>query len=187
MGRSENRRRQFFIKKEFQGKFILLYALATGSIAGLVAFLFYRNGQRVLIENLYRSHFKAESSGEMLSDLLLKTNVFAVIAIIVVVIVLSFIVFRRLNVHFFRMEKRLDAMARGDFHTPPQPASHFNEISQLIDLVQTVQRHYGERFQDLAQVLDEIERACRGEGEPERLRAAKEKLRIILAQVSLPE
>lgn len=187
MGGTNSRRRQFFVKKEFQGKFILLYALTITTLSGIVAFRFHQGAQEALSRHFYRSHLRIERSGEALSSLLLQTNVFAVIAIFLLVIILSFIVFRRLNVHFYRIEQRLDAMSSGDFTLEPQPASHFSGISQVIDLVQTLQKDYGERKRTLSLALDEIDRGCRGHVHAERLRSGNERLRKLLEELALPE
>lgn len=187
MGRANSRRRQFFVKKEFQGKFILLYALTITALSGIVAFRFYRGAQEALSRHFYRSHLRIERSGEALSSLLVETNIFAVIGIFMLVIILSFIIFRRLNVHFFRIEQRLDAMADGDFTVEPQPASHFSGISQVIGLVQTLQKDYGERLHTLALALNEIDGCCRGHVDMERLRDGNENLRHLLKEIALPE
>lgn len=187
MGRTQNRRRQFFVKKEFQGKFILIYALTIIALSGVVALRFHRGAKETLAGYLYRSHIQIERSGEALSGLLLETNVFAACAIFLLVIVLSFIVFRRLNVHFSRIERRLDAMAGGDFACAHQPASHFSGIAQIIDQVQALQAEYGGRLRDLDLALDEIEAGCRGCGDLERLRKGNERLRQLVENVCLPE
>lgn len=187
MARPVSRRRQFFIKKEFQGKFILLYAVVIISLAGLIAFQLYRSGQNVLDQNLYISHVKIESTGDILFGLLLETNILAAFGIVLIVIILSFVVFSRLNTHFFRMEERLDAMAGGDFTTPSQPPSRFHEISRLISMVQGAQDDYRQRFGDIAEALNEIETGCGSLGDSASLERGKEKLRKILDKITLPE
>jgi len=187
MAQAASRRRQFFIKKEFQGKFILLYAMVIICLAGLITFQLFRSGQDVLTRNLYVSHLKVQSTGEILFGLLLKTNVFALLGIVLVVIILSFIVFSRLNAHFFRMEQRLEAMTQGDFSFSPQPASHFNEISRLISMVQSAQSDYRQRFEGMAAALERIEGGCHGKGDPALLGEGNDLLRKVLAGISLPE
>jgi methyl-accepting chemotaxis protein len=187
MARAASRRRQFFVKKEFQGKFILLYAVVIIGLAGFITFMLFQNGQDVLTRNLYVSHLKVQSTGEILFGLLFKTNVFALLAIVLLVIVLSFIVFSRLNAHFFHMEQRLEAMAQGDFTSLPQPASHFNEISRLISMVQSAQTDYRQRFEGIAEALETIEGFCHGQGDPGLLIEGNEKLKMVLNGISLPD
>lgn len=182
-----HRRRQFFIKKEFQGKFILLYALLIISLAVLTSYGLLLSIQEALECQLYSSHLKVERSGDLLQGILLRTNIAVILAMVVLVVILSLYIFSRLNTHFFRMEQRIDAMSRGDFTSAAQPPSRFNEISRLISLVEQTQHDYRQRFEDIAGALEEIEEALAAGGDREQLQAGRAKLDKLLQEVVLPE
>lgn len=182
-----HRRRQFFIKKEFQGKFILLYAFLIISLAILTSYGLFLSIQKTLESQLYSSHLKIERSGDLLQGILLKTNVAAIFAIIVLVVVLSLYIFRRLNTHFFLMEQRIDAMSRGDFTLDMQAPSRFNEISRLISLIEQTQHDYRQRFDAIAATLDDIDEALNNGADPEQLQAGRARLSKLLQEVALPE
>lgn len=182
-----HRRRQFFIKKEFQGKFILLYAFLIISLAILTSYGLFLSLRKTLESQLYSSHLKVERSGDLLQGILLKTNVAAVFAIVVLVVILSLYIFKRLNTHFFHMEQRIDAMSQGDFTMSAQPSSRFNEISRLISLLEQTQHDYRQRFDAIAETLNEIEEALQTGADPEQLQAVRARLGKLLQEVALPE
>lgn len=183
----KNLRRQFFIKREFQSKFILLYAGAIVFLAGLVTVLLYRNVRTELERHLYSSHLKIGSTGEILSGHLLTVNILALCAIVSVVMAVSLVIFSRLNRHFSRLGSAIDAFGRGDFAPRPLPPSHIQEITLLMNLTERTREDYRSRFEALTVALDELERACQCPVEPQRLQACAEKLRAVLRQVDCPE
>ena len=181
------RRRQFFIKKEFQGKFILLYTLCVIGPAGLAVLALYLNARQVLEKYLFSSHLRISNTGEIFQDLLIKSNLISSALIVVLVTLLSLYIFRRLNKHFYRMEERIDAMARGDFSFQPQLPSRFNEISTLIELSEETRQIYRERFREQSQLLDKLDEKLVSGATTAELRELAEKLAIHLSQVSPAE
>lgn len=184
----KNLRRQFFIKKEFQGKFILLYAGAIIFPAGVVTALLYHYVKAELERHLYSSHLKIGHTGEILSSHLLAVNVMAIFAIVILVMAVSLIVFSRLNRHFLRLENALHAMSRGDFNPRLLPPSRIQEITLLINMTEKTREDYGSRFAALAAVLDELERACLAQApiERQKLRECADKLGVVLSGIELP-
>lgn len=181
-----NRRRQFFIKKEFQGKFILLYAMIIICLAMLTAYCLYLSIQKTLEIGLYSSHLKVDRSGDLLLGILSRTNIFAILAIVILVMLLSLYVFKRLNTHFFRMECRIDAMSQGDFTSPTQSQSRFNEISRLISLIDETGNDYRKRYEDIRDALHSIEETLNAGGDSEKLKAGRSKIHALLQEVTLP-
>lgn len=185
--RPSNRRRQFFIKKEFQGKFVLLYATAVFALATGAALFFWRSARQAIDQQLYSSHIKVARSGDLIRGLLFEVNLVCAAAVILLVTGLSLYIFYRLNQHFSALEERFSAMGRGDFSLPRQDGSRFNEISALIELAETVRDDYRQRYADIAQTLDEIEGALAEPHPLAGLRQAQVRLDAALAQVNLPE
>lgn len=181
------RRRQFFIKKEFQGKFVLFYAVSVVSLAGIATLVFARYAGLTIDRHIYSSHIKIARSGELIRGILFEANLACATAVILLVIGLSLYIFHRLNCHFWAMEERFTAMARGDFSLPRQPGSRFNEISELIDLSEEVRTDYRQRYIEIGEVLGEIEEALACPDPAAGLRDARTRLDALLAQVRLTE
>lgn len=159
------RRKQFFIKKEFQGKFILFFALSVVVPASLSVAVLYSQARLELEKHFFSSHLKITNTGEIFRDLLIRINLFSAALIIILVILLSLYIFHRLNIHFQRMEMRFEAMGQGDFSPSPQPPSRFNEISTLINLAEHTRENYRQRFQKIDDLLLCLEESLQGEGE----------------------
>jgi len=183
----DSRRRQFFIKKEFQGKFILLFALCVIAPAGLSVTALYVQARMALEKYLFSSHLKITHTGEIFSGLLIKTNLIGSALMIVLVMLLSLYIFRRLNTHFSRMEARLDAMGRGDFSPLPQLPSRFNEVSTLINLSEQTRQNYRERFREIEALLNKLEEKLSAGAATAELREISKELAGHLQRVSLPE
>ena len=181
------RRRQFFIKKEFQGKFILFYALCVIGPAGLAVIALYVQSRLALEKYLFSSHLKITHTGEIFSGLIIKTNLVSSAFMIVLVMLLSLYIFRRLNLHFFRMETRFDAMGRGDFSPLPQLASRFNEVSNLIKLSEQTRQNYHGRFREIETLLNRLEDSLTAGAATAELREISKELAVHLQRVSLPE
>ena len=178
---------QFFVKKDVRKKFFLLYALCVIGPAGLAVLALYVTARRELERVLFSSHLKITDSGEIFQGLLVKTNLISLVLIVVLVILLSLYVFRRLNIHFQRMEERFDAMGRGDFSLPAQPRSRFNEISSLIELSEQTRQDYRQRFAELDLLLGKLDDRLAAEAPAAELRDVADKLAGQLRRVNLPE
>jgi hypothetical protein len=183
----DSRRRQFFIRKEFQGKFILLYALCAIGPAGLAVTALYAQARMALEKYLFSSHLKITHTGEIFSGLLIRTNLISSALVIVLVMLLSLYIFRRLNTHFFRMEARFDAMGRGDFSPLPQLPSRFKEVSTLIHHSEQTRQKYRERFREIELLLNKLEKSLTAGAATAELRQLSKELAGHLQLVSLPE
>lgn len=181
------RRRQFFIKKEFQGKFILLFALCVLGPAGVAVAALYVQASWALEKYLFSSHLKITDTGEIFSGLLIRTNLVSAAFMIALVMLLSLYIFHRLNTHFSRMEERFDAMGRGDFSPLPQLPSRFNEVSTLIDLAEQTRQNYRERFREIEALLNELEKKLTAGAATAELRELAKALAVHLHGISLPQ
>jgi len=183
----DRRRRQFFIKKEFQGKFILLFALCVIGPVSLAVTALYVQARTELERYFFSSHLKITNTGEIFSGLLIKTNLISSALMVVLVMLLTLYIFHRLNTHFFRMEARFDAIGRGDFSLLPQPPSRFNEVSTLINLSEQTRQNYRERFRQIEVLLSKLEDSLTAGAGTAELRQISKELAVHLQRVSLPE
>lgn len=181
------RRRQFFIKKEFQGKFVLLFALCVIGPVGLAVIALYVQSHRALEKYLFSSHLKITNTGEIFKGLIISTNLISSVLVIILVVLFSLYIFHRLNRHFSQMEERFDAMGRGDFSPLPQLTSRFNEVSDLILLSEETRQNYHKRFQDIAILLHKLEGKISSGAATTELRELSEELTAHLQRVKLPE
>jgi hypothetical protein len=176
---------QFFVKKDVRKKFILLYALCVIGPAGLAVLALYVTAGRELERILFSTHLKITDSSEIFQGLMIKTNLICLVVIVMLVMLLSLYVFRRLNIHFQRMEERFAAMGRGDFSLPAQPPSRFNEIASLIELSEQTRQDYRQRFTELDFLLDQLDNRLATEEPAAELHGLAEKLAVHLRQVNL--
>jgi len=181
------RRRKFFIKKEFQGKFILAYGLTLVGLAALVTWILSIKISTTIENHIYSSHLRVTRTGDFMLGLLVETNAYAIFAILGLVILISVVIVNRLNLHFFRMGETLREMSLGHFMQPPQSPSQFHEITQLINLIEDLKVHYREKFDSLNDILKSIETTARAQADPVSLMQERDRLTQLLGQVYLPD
>ncbi len=187
MGRPSLRRRKFFIKKEFQGKFIALYSVGVVLLAGVTTLVLNSWLHKVIDTQLYSSHMKVQRTGELFLTPLIQTNLYAMLAVSLLILIFSIVVFKRLNNHFSRMDQAFNAMAEGDYSSYDPPASHFEEINELIDMVRLTQDEYGQRYSELAALVEEIESTIAAGCSPKELRSLHQQLEAAITRIQLPE
>lgn len=187
MGRPSFRRRKFFIKKEFQGKFIALYTIGVIALAGVTTLVLNSWLHDIVDEQLYSSHMKIQRTGELFLTPLIQTNLYAMMAISLVILFCSVVVFKRLNRHFMHMDEAFNAMTRGDYTSYAPPASHFEEINEIIDMVSKTQDVYAERTQELKGLMGEIKQSVDAGCPEAELKSLHEKLSAITGRMQLPD
>src|SRR3989337_3318721 len=108
------RRRNYFIKKGLQSKFIFGFSL-TVVVGFLVswAFVYYTIDKR-LSEELYRSHIKIETTGEIISGVLLKINLIAVPFLILSAIAVGVFIVRNITGPLRDFKEALEDFGRAE-------------------------------------------------------------------------
>jgi methyl-accepting chemotaxis protein len=187
MGRPSFRRRKFFIKKEFQGKFIAIYAIGVFILSGATTLILNSWLHKIVDEQLYSSHMKVQRTGELFLAPLIQTNLYAMLAVSLLILIFSVVVFKRLNNHFLRMDRAFKAMAEGDYQSYDPPGSRFEEINAMVDLVRSAQDDYSSLTNDLAKVTKEIDAAVKAGCSAEKMKQLHERLALMVNQVQLPE
>lgn len=187
MGRPSLRRRKFFIKKEFQGKFIAVYTVGVIALAGVTTLVLNSWLHQVVDEQLYSSHMKVQRTGELFLAPLIQTNLYAMLAISLLILIFSVIVFKRLNRHFRRMDGAFEAMAAGNYASYDPQASHFEEINEMIDMVRQAQDLYGEKTAELKRLVADIEASAEDGYPAEKIKALHDRLAASIEGLQLPE
>lgn len=179
-------KRQYLIKKQFQWKFILLYALSVLGIVGLATYVLYLQIDTAVEKHLYSTHIKINQVGDFLVELLFEVNFYTISAVFIVVLVVSLIVFRGINRNFSRMEETLVAMGSGNYSTPYIAGRSFTEIGNLASLLEQARVINRNRFEQINAALDALEQGSVPPGDPALLQAGKDRLDKLLDEISLP-
>lgn len=178
--------RQFFIKKSFQAKFILLYSLSVVGIVGLVTFFLYRQIAQAVETHLYSTHVKIARVGDFLRDLLFDANFIVILAIISTVLMLSLVVFRRINRNFEQIDQSIMAMSSADFSGSIVPSGTFFKIGRLSEIIEDVRGGYAERFELLDKALMDLDHGCES-GNAALLKSGQCRLEAALSEITIVE
>lgn len=184
MARPSYFNRQFFIKKKFQRKFILLYSLSASVIIGVATYFLYLQINTTVEKHLYSTHIKINRVGDFLVDLLFTANFYTIFAIVTVVLVVSLVLFRGINHNFSRMEETLSALSVGNYAVPYAAGGSFTEIGNLASLIEQARTANQSRSEQIKSALDMLEESV-AQGDPTLLKEGKGQLDKILNEITL--
>lgn len=185
MARPSFFRRKIYIKKQFQGRFVLLYTLFVSIVVGLGMGVLYWQIGKAVEQHLYSTHLRIERVGDFLADLMFNTNFIISIGIILVVLALSLIIFRRINHNFSKMDLAIQAMAQGDFTHPFVCDKCFLEAGELRAILERTRIEHLYRFQLLQGALNDLEGVVMTAADQTAVLRGKEKLALLLENISL--
>jgi methyl-accepting chemotaxis protein len=130
-----NRRRNYFINKDFQGRFILRFVLTTTlwAVAAITFFAYF--GKKRLQEALYTTHLKASSPGELL---LSSAATAYALALVLFVVLLAYAVYslrKKLSAPLYMLGKDMARIADGDLVTEVslRDEDEFQELASDVD------------------------------------------------------
>ena len=187
MGRPSFRRRKYFIKKEFQGKFIALYTLGIVALAGGTTLVLNAWLHRIVDEQIYSSHMRVQRTGELFLSPLIQTNFYAILAVGLLVLIFSLVVFKRLNRHFSHLDRAFHQMAAGDYGDYEPIYSLSEELNTLIDMVGEAQERYQGRLDELQKIRAEVDKLIETGCPTEEVAALHARLSAAIKQIQLPE
>ena len=158
------RRRNYFINKDFQGRFVFMFVLLA-SIGGVMAVgLFNYLAQKRLDVIMYSIHIPAKRINELLSSDMLYANLFSFF------LVLFFLVFaiNRLSISIagplYRIKKDLKEIAKGDlsFNITLRYKDEFKDFaSEINSMIENLREYFSQTNNDI-EIIDryvrEIER-----------------------------
>lgn len=155
------KRRNFFIKKRLQSKFIFGFSLTV--VVGFLAswaFVYYTIDKR-LSEELYRSHIKIETTGEIISGILLKINLIAIPLLILSAIAVGVFIVRNVTGPLRNFKEALENFGRADLtpktlkNIPPELSMSYNT---MIDNFSKTLRSIKRKGDELEKIIEELER-----------------------------
>lgn len=182
MARPSFFKRKFLIRKQFQGRFILIYSLATSGIVGLGTYFLFFQIRAAVEQHLYSTHINIDRVGDFLVNLLFNVNFYIILIVVVAILILSLIIFRRINNNFSKMEETIQAMAEGDFTKPFSCDGCFMEAGYLTSILEQARTNSLTRFEQLNDALTDLEQ---GAADQKLLQNGKDKLNKLLENISL--
>lgn len=153
-GDMDYRRRNYFIKKGLQSRFIFGFSVTVvlGFLASW-AFVYYTVDKR-LSEALYRSHIKIETTGEIISDILLKINLIAVPLLILSAIAVGVFIARNVTGPLRDFKEALEDFGRAELI----PKTFKDIPDELSMLYNTMINNFSKVFKSARGKTDELER-----------------------------
>ena len=110
----ENRRKNYFIKKEFQAKFILKFCalvMLTAVISSVLIYLFLSHSVITVFEN---SKITIKTSTEFIMPGLMLSSLISVILVSLATVIIVLFISHRIAGPLYRLENSLEKMGEGD-------------------------------------------------------------------------
>ncbi|MEK6655838.1 MAG: HAMP domain-containing protein [Nitrospirota bacterium] len=108
------RRRNYFIKKGFQARFILRFILVIFLGIMVSSGIVYYLTSKKIEEAYYRSHIKIASTGEIVYPILFTVNIITVGIIIVITIIITLLISHKIAGPLYRIEKSIHEIGEGN-------------------------------------------------------------------------
>ncbi|MBI4681054.1 MAG: methyl-accepting chemotaxis protein [Nitrospirae bacterium] len=159
------RRRNYFIKKRLQSRFIFGFSLIV--VLGFLAswlFVYYTVDKR-LSEELYRSHIKIETTEEIISGVLLKINLIAIPLLILSAVAVGEFIIDKVTGPIRNFKEALEDFGRADLtpktlkDIPPELSMLYNT---MVDNFSKTLRSIKRKEDELEKIIEELERIAGG-------------------------
>lgn len=132
ISRPRNRRRKYFIKKEFQTRFISRFCLPVIFTALIAAIVIYRFSGQSVVTVFENSRLMIKPGTEFIMPGLILSTLISIILVGIATMVIMFFASHRIAGPLYKVEKSLERMANGDLSFD----IHFrrrDEVKKLAD------------------------------------------------------
>ena len=132
-----NRRRNYFINKDFQSRFILRFVLTTTfwAVAAITLFAYFA-GKR-LHDALYTSHLKISSPGELLLSSAVGAQAISLVLFVVLLAYAIYTLRKKLSIPLYMLRKDIARIAGGDLATGVslRAEDEFQDLASAMDVM----------------------------------------------------
>lgn len=156
------KRRNYFIKKGLQSRFIFGFTLKV--VLGFLAswlFVYYTVDKR-LSEALYRSHIAIGSTGEIIGDILLKVNLFAVPLLLLSAVAVGTFLVRNVTGPLRHFKEAMEDFGKADLtkktlkDNPPELSMSYNAMVENFSKALRSVKGKGDELEKLIEELGRI-------------------------------
>ena len=168
-----HRRKQHFIKKGYQTRFILKFCLLVLVGAVISSVLLYWLAQGSLTSTYENSRLAVRSTSTAILPAVIWTNLITLGLVAVATVFVVLYVSHKIAGPLFRFEKELSEIAEGDL-TKVIHLRRRDEVTEMADSLNRMTASLRERLKELQGELDEAARIAEEENASERLRGKLE-------------
>lgn len=173
------RRRHYFVKKDYQARFILRFCLIAlaGALASTGLLLIFSQG--TLTSSFQHSRLLVQTTSFAIMPAVIYTNAITLALILLATIVVVLFLSHKIAGPMFRFEKELQAIGQGDLSRRVR----LREKDQFTDMAESLNgmtAGLGQRVRESREDLERIVAQARQTGASEPLLAALEELRAAM-------
>ncbi len=155
-GKRPWRRRNYFIKKGFQSRFVARFLILGAAGFAAAGYFSYRSVGRRAEDVFYMSHIRVASTSDLVVPALLKVNFWIILLVLAAVPAVALLVSQRLAGPIFRLGKAAEKIGGGDL-TGSFELRAGDEIKSLSDSFKLMNSRLLEQFTDIKREASAIE------------------------------
>lgn len=150
------RRRNYFIKKGFQARFILRFILVIFLGIMVSSGIVYYLTSKKIEEAYYRSHIKIASTGEIVYPIIFTANIITLSMIIIITIVITLLISHKIAGPLYRIEKSIHEIGKGNlsFKIYLRAKDELITLAEIFNNMIAKLKGKIEKIQDAANYMD---------------------------------
>jgi len=154
------RRRNYFVKKGFQGKFMLIFIIIA-SVGGIVSLFSYSFFAVKKIETLlYSIHIPAKRLNEILFNEMLYSNIFSFLFVLLALLITIRWLTVKISGPLYRIKKDLEEIKKGDlsFNITLRYKDEFKDFASELNILLERFRYVFSKLKHDAEIIDQYTR-----------------------------
>lgn len=178
-------RKQYFIDKKFQAKFILRFCLINIVACVLIgALVYYMNGQTntVAFENL---RVVVKSTSDFILPILLQVIVIVSVLVALATIVIVLLMSHRISGPLFGLTGQIRNLAKGDLSQPIRirASDQLQQVAAELETFRSDLQGALQKCKEILEAADSISQASRGVPKPEEWKAIQSRIEQMKTQL----